>query len=487
MQRTFVLNLALIILLNLIIKPLYIFGIDAEVQNRVGTEIYGLYFSLLNLTFLFNIILDFGIANYTSKTIAQNPKLVSSYFSKLLSIKFLLFAFYILTILLTAFILGYENLSLKILSLLIINQFLVATIQFIRANLTGLHCFKAEAFISVLDRSLLIIICSTLLFTPLLSYRFTIFNFILAQMAAYGLTGIVSLIILSKYIKPIKLKFNKQYTRTLLKESAPYAILIFLMFIYNRIDAIMIERLLPDGKLQAGIYAQGFRYLDAVNMIALLFAGLLLPIFARLIKEKKNLYEMVLTPFKLLIPGAILVSILGFFFANSIMNWRYVADTSASVLPFSILIISFIPISLTYIFGTLLTANGNLKALNYMALFGVILNLTLNFILIPNYKSEGAAVATLITQSLTAIIQIALVFKVFRFAINWTLLFKTLIFAGIMISINLEPFKQIIGFGNLSENLQLLVYFCIGTILLIMFGFIRLAGFYSMLKQSKSK
>ena len=103
MQRTFIFNLALIILLNLIIKPFYIFGIDAEVQNQVGTKAYGLYFSLLNLTFLFNILLDFGIANYTSRTIAQYPNLVGSYFSKLFSIKILLFIAYIISVLTVAF------------------------------------------------------------------------------------------------------------------------------------------------------------------------------------------------------------------------------------------------------------------------------------------------------------------------------------------------------------------------------------------------
>ena len=53
------------VVLNLLVKPIAIFGIDAEVQDRVGTEDYGLYFALLNFSFLFNILLDFGINNFT--------------------------------------------------------------------------------------------------------------------------------------------------------------------------------------------------------------------------------------------------------------------------------------------------------------------------------------------------------------------------------------------------------------------------------------
>ena len=59
MQRQFFSNLILTLFLNLLIKPIAIFAIDATVQNRVGQEEYGLYFTLLNLTVIFNIFLDF--------------------------------------------------------------------------------------------------------------------------------------------------------------------------------------------------------------------------------------------------------------------------------------------------------------------------------------------------------------------------------------------------------------------------------------------
>ena len=38
MQKKFISNLALMVLLNLLVKPIAIFGIDAAVQNRVATE-----------------------------------------------------------------------------------------------------------------------------------------------------------------------------------------------------------------------------------------------------------------------------------------------------------------------------------------------------------------------------------------------------------------------------------------------------------------
>ena len=53
MKKKFVSNLLLVLILNVIIKPFYILGIDAEVlklteQNDPGS--YGSYFSLLSLS-----------------------------------------------------------------------------------------------------------------------------------------------------------------------------------------------------------------------------------------------------------------------------------------------------------------------------------------------------------------------------------------------------------------------------------------------------
>jgi O-antigen/teichoic acid export membrane protein len=51
-----------------------------------------------------------------------------------------------------------------------------------------------------------------------------------------------------------------------------------------------------------------------------------------------------------------------------------------------------------YIFGTLLTANGNFKILNILAAIALIINIGLNLWLIPIYKAYGAALAALCTQ-----------------------------------------------------------------------------------------
>lgn len=56
------------------------------------------------------------------------------------------------------------------------------------------------------------------------------------------------------------------------------------MNMYTRVDAPLMERMLVDGREQTNIYASAFRLLEASNVIGYLFAGLLMPMYARLLK-----------------------------------------------------------------------------------------------------------------------------------------------------------------------------------------------------------
>ena len=51
MQKKYLKNLALLIFLNLLVKPFWILGVDREVQNVVGTSEYGFYSVILNFSF----------------------------------------------------------------------------------------------------------------------------------------------------------------------------------------------------------------------------------------------------------------------------------------------------------------------------------------------------------------------------------------------------------------------------------------------------
>jgi O-antigen/teichoic acid export membrane protein len=337
--------------------------------------------------------------------------------------------------LVAAAIIGYSKIQFHLLFFLIFNQFLISFTLYLRSNISALHLFRTDSLLSVLDRSLMIAICSVLLFTVYFRTHFNIEWFVYAQTVAYILTSIITFVIVLKKSGKISLRFNPRFFIVFLRKSYPYALLILLMSFYNRIDGVMLERLLPEplGKQQAGIYAQAFRLLDAVSMFGVMVAGLLLPIFAKMIKQREPVVQMIKLSFTFLFVTAVVVAISSIFYNSEIMDVLYHSNTEHSSEILGILMTGFIGIATTYVFGTLLTANGSMKQLNIMAFIGMVINVSLNLFLIPRYQAFGSAYASLFTQIITAAAQVILASFVFKLKPNYLFIFKLLAFAGITV------------------------------------------------------
>jgi hypothetical protein len=88
--KPFFSSLLLLVILNLIIKPLWVFGIDRQVQNVTGLEAYGNYFALLNLCMMMQFLLDLGITPYFNRKFSAEPNNVKMLASQAFTIKLLL-------------------------------------------------------------------------------------------------------------------------------------------------------------------------------------------------------------------------------------------------------------------------------------------------------------------------------------------------------------------------------------------------------------
>ena len=227
MKRKFFTNLLLLLAVNVLIKPLWLFGIDRTVQNVTG-DAYGLYYSLFALSLTLNILLDLGITNYNNRNIARYNHLLSKHMGNIIGIKLVLAVLYAAVCFIWAAIVGYNNVQIHLLVFLVLNQFLLQFIQYFRSNLTALHLFTIDSLVSVIDRVFMILFCGILLFTNITNGVFKIEWFVYIQTISYLLAAIVIFLILLKHSGKIKLRFNFNFTLVFLKKTYPYAILVFL-------------------------------------------------------------------------------------------------------------------------------------------------------------------------------------------------------------------------------------------------------------------
>jgi O-antigen/teichoic acid export membrane protein len=455
------------LLLNLLVKPIAIFGIDAQVQNAVGLDQYGLYFSLLSLSLILNILMDLGINNYVIQTVAKNKEEAKSQISSILVLRLALFLVYISILFTSAFLLAYDSTGMKLLFFLGLNQLFIVFIAYFRGFFSGLQHYKLDSFFSVFDRILLIITAGSVLLLPT-GYHMSIQLYI-------------QFLFFKRIIGTIDWKIDLLHFKAVLQKSLPFALLIILMSLYTRIDGILLHTFATNGNVETGIYAKGFRLLDALYMFGMIFAGLLFPMFSNVLRESvQKVKELVLISSHFLMSGVIVVVFILIGHAGYILQLIYTSKSEA-ITPFCWLMLSFLGIAMNFVFGTLLTANGNLKELNIISAIGVLLNVSLNIFLIPKYGASGAGFTAFITQITMAITQFILCARYFQIKIGlvsigkwilFTLSFVCILFLFSLIMMNLVDQNLLyspILFGGI-----ICIELILGLTLMFVFKFIEL-------------
>ncbi len=401
MSRKFFSSLFLLVLLNVLVKPVWIFGIDRQVQNIAGTVAYGQYFALFNLSFILNFFLDAGLTTAWNQRAAQNREWLHQHYGTAASLKLLLGLLYGVLLLIAGLFTGTDHSDwLLILGL---NQFLFSFLLFLRNTLTALQWFKTDAWVSVADKTLMLIACGAMLLFPALPGQLSITRFLITQTITVTAVIMVVMIILrykAKLIFPAGPLINKQ----LLKDALPFGIIVLLMSMHNRADGYLLDRLHKNGAYEAGIYAGAYRLLDAAAMAGFLVTSFLLPFIARN-RDDGGLIRKTVFRLSALILGFAATGVFTvLLFADHIQTLLYHHSDpySAGVLRWCIA--SLIAYTAVQIYGTVLTALGHSRLFIQITLIAVCLNLLLNSLLIPFYGAQGAAATAFITQTLYGIL-----------------------------------------------------------------------------------
>jgi O-antigen/teichoic acid export membrane protein len=227
------------------------------------------------------------------------------------------------------------------------------------------------------------------------------------QFGSYALTFIIAGFTIFLKVKPPLVMPKMEIVKSKVKQAFPYALLIVLMTLYTRIDGIILKRLA--GVEEASYYAQSYRLIDALYMFAMVFAGLLLPMFAKMIKENPQGIGALVTQASRLLLGSSLAFIVFSFSRGGALIDQFYSNTSVnsgSIL--FLLSIAFFGMASNLIYGSLLTANGSLKVLNIISFVGLLLNISLNLILLPKALNRAAVIAAgvaALTQILVALAQ----------------------------------------------------------------------------------
>jgi O-antigen/teichoic acid export membrane protein len=391
-KANFFSGLSWLVLLNILIKPVWLFGVDRQVQNIVGHEAYGQYFSILSLSIILSFVADLGITNMVNRQLALGEEIN---IKKLIFSKGFLAILYLALIYLVAAVSGITNFSLLILIVLI--QILTSYLLFFRSIITAHQLFKTDAWISIVDKLLMIVILLPLLY--LFPVAIDLYDFLMLQLVTLLIT-VITAVIFSYRIQSSRLNKNSSIN---LRMILPFIYIILFMSILYRIGGFLLERLHSNGAYEAGIYASAFRVTDAGNMVGYLVASFLVPFAARNLNQTVLLGTTVLQLrwYLMLLGGFAVVFTITYSKELVRLLYNYEEPFQSQVLILSVC--SLPALYFIHIYSSLLTAKGAFTSLILIIAGAVVLNVLMNIVLIPAYGARACGWAALGSLSFSAI------------------------------------------------------------------------------------
>lgn len=183
----------------------------------------------------------------------------------------------------------------------------------------------------------------------------------------------------------------------------PMVLAVASRVILNRIDVVMIAPLSTIE--QVGHYGAAFRITFLIGFIPQISSTIMWPMIARAhAKAEWSHLRHILKLFSaLILVSSFALSILVFVFADTIIHYVYGREFLLAIPVLKTLAIAQFVAALSTVSTGVLLMTGREKVFGVINFGGVILNVALNFALIPQMQAEGSAIATLVTNLVLAV------------------------------------------------------------------------------------
>jgi O-antigen/teichoic acid export membrane protein len=392
------------------------FFVSIFVVRYLGPKDFGLYSYVISFSWLFASFSSLGLESISTREIVKHPELRDQingtvFFLKLASG---IIAFVLIAVTLT---LTHEETNTSILILIFSASFIFQAFTSIEYYFRGIVQAKYNAYALFAS-----VIISSALKVIFILQKASLIYFVIASSAEFAVLAI-GLIIVYRFNKLsiFSWEYSKELATSLLKDSWPLALSSVVVMIYMRIDQVMIRNMMSDEAV--GYYSAAVRICEAWYFIPV---TLCISIFPAIVNSKNISLEIynnrMQKLYDLLTWLAIGIAIPVTIFSAKIIQLLFGNVYSQASPVLTIYIWAGVSVFLNVASSQYLI-NENLTKLSFVRTFiGMVLNVVLNFILIPIYGIIGSAVATLISYTVVTFV----LFYHREFALQFKMMMKSL-------------------------------------------------------------
>lgn len=358
----------------------------------LGPVNFGILSFALAFTGIFSIFTDIGLKQYMTREVAKNKDSTRKYLGNVTGIKFILVGITAIAIVIVSELLGLQSPGREVVYIIAVSMFLNAITQ------TFYTMFQAHERMGYLSLGMVLESTSLLalaVFSIQSGADIVLFSMI------YLFTRFIILIfciVVSavKFVRPT-LSFDMKFWKDTMKHAWPFGLAGFFIVIYCWLDTIMLSFFWDSEAV--GYYNAAFRLIMVTSFVPATFLAALFPVMARSFKQSKNdlklIYRLTL---KYMLMLAIPMAIGTVLLSRDIIILIFGMEFEPSAIALQILIwqsaFSFINYALAHLLNSI---NRQILVTKAMGL-GMITNIVLNLIIIPEYGFVGASITTVITE-----------------------------------------------------------------------------------------
>ena len=232
-------------------------------------------------------------------------------------------------------------------------------------------------------------------------YNFQLISFVWLSFWELFFTYLIIVIIfLYNYREGFSLFGNLRFKRAanLIMQSWPLIFTSLAVIIYMKIDQVMLDGLSTSEQL--GQYVAAARLSELWYAIPTVIAAILLPGLVKKRRQDPDDYHRKIDIwFRISLWLSLLISLGITIFSSTLMHLLYGDQFRMAARILQIHIWASVPVFLGIVISQYLVIDGSVKINLYATIIAAIINIGLNFILIPFMGSTGAAITNLISQA----------------------------------------------------------------------------------------
>ncbi|MBI5530873.1 MAG: flippase [Candidatus Doudnabacteria bacterium] len=380
----------------------FLFVAYTRLFRYLGPYFSGQYQFVLSYVLIFATIVDFGIQQFITKKISEEPQNTKKYFQDFFSFEVLAAAGLYIILVSLAYFKAYDR--------EVFYAICVAGLGLVANALTYPYLAVMAAFQDMRKVALINFLNSlvniAVIFSAIIFHKHIVF--LASVQLVFGLLDLILYrFFVTKHLpEPEVLKavfsFNLKPIWEILRQGWPFALLVGFSAIYNRIDVLLITFL--KGFEQTGYYTAAYKIFDLLGFFPSVVSYTLFPFFAGLMSKKalgevkinleKYLKLMILAALPMAVGGSVLSAKLIALVAGP--EYAPAASVLAILIWAPAILFIYIPAN------SLVISQLTKKALMVTGA-NVVINTIGNLLLLPHYGIKAAAIMTVVSEALQGI------------------------------------------------------------------------------------